>query len=309
MRLIFSVFALLVIAVTPVGADEELHLPLDAGGDRVPAYLIQVPDSVDGVLIANAAASELVHVANDASTYPVVSRRYMSVGTRGVGKQRSGDRKTPLGIYFMTEELDTRRMDPKYGAAAFVLDYPNAWDRRQAKTGHGIWLHGVHPATPVRPPLDTDGCLALPNAELLSLKPNLVMHSMPVIVARRMEWSSPERIAELRDALADAIEAWRTSLETSDLHAHLAHYHSDFVARGMGKPEWARFKAASLSANPVTHVDVDDLLLLRDPEDPTLYLARFRQTLVSGTGNVSLTKRLYWRQEDAGFRIIAEDAG
>lgn len=308
MRLISSVFAL-VLAATIAGADEEMYLLPEPGSDRVPAYLIQVPDSIDGVLIANAAASELVHVANEASSYTVLSRRYMSVGTRGVGKQRSGDRKTPLGIYFMTEELDTHRMDPKYGAAAFVLDYPNVWDRRQARTGYGIWLHGVHPATPMRPPLDTDGCLALPNAELLSLKPSLVMHSMPVIVARRMEWSSPEQIAELRDALADAVEGWRMSLEVGDLHAHLAHYHNDFAARGMSKPEWARFRAASLSTNPVTDVDVDELMLLRDPEDPTLYLARFRQTLVSDSGSVSLTKRLYWRQEDSGFLVIAEDAG
>ena len=289
-------------------ADEELRLPT-VPADQVPAYLIQVPPSIDSVLIANAASSELLRVANDTVTFPVLEKRYMSVGTRGVGKQRTGDRRTPLGVYFMTEELDTRRMDPKYGAAAFVLDYPNAWDRTQSRTGYGIWLHGVHPETPIRPPLDTDGCLALPNAELLDLKPSLALHAMPVIVTRHMQWASQDDIAELRVELNAAVEAWRASLESGDLFAHLELHHADFSARGMAKPEWARFRAASLAANPVTGVSIDDLLLLRDPEEPELYLARFRQTLTNADGAVSLTKRLYWRRDDTALKVVAEDAG
>ncbi len=309
MRPVRSLFALLASLVAASStADEELRLPVDPV-DQVSAYLIQVPESIDSVLIANAASSELLRVANDDVSFPVRERRYMSVGTRGVGKQRTGDRRTPLGVYFMTEELDTRRMDPKYGAAAFVLDYPNAWDRTRSRTGYGIWLHGVHPATPIRPPLDTDGCLALPNAELLDLKPNLTLNAMPVIVTRRMQWDSRDRIAEVRRELNAAVEAWRVSLESGDLYSHLELHHAEFTARGMDKPEWARFRAASLAANPVTAVSIDDLLLLRDPEEPELYLARFRQTLTNADGEVSLTKRLYWRRDDAGLKVIAEDAG
>ncbi|MEM9207873.1 MAG: L,D-transpeptidase family protein [Pseudomonadota bacterium] len=287
--------------------DEEMHLP-ETPADQVPAYLIQLPASVESVLIANSANSELLRVANDGA-FPVVERRYMSVGTRGVGKERSGDRKTPLGVYFMTEELDTRRLDPKYGAAAFVLDYPNAWDRIQARTGHGIWLHGVHPATPVRPPLDTDGCLALPNAELLDLKPSLALHEMPVIVTRQLQWSTRKRVADLRVALNAAVEGWRASLAAGDVYTHLRHYHPDFTARGMTKPEWARFRTASLAARPATDVTIDELMLLKDPEEPDLFLARFRQTFTREDGEVSLIKRLYWRRDSTGFRIVAEDAG
>ncbi len=309
MRPVRALFVLLAGLVTVDStADEEMHLPM-VSADQVPAYLIQVPASIDSVLIANAASSELLRVANEVASFAVLDRRYMSVGTRGVGKQRSGDRRTPLGVYFMTEELDTSRMDPKYGAAAFVLDYPNAWDRTRSRTGHGIWLHGVHPATPVRPPLDTDGCLALPNDELLDLKPNLRLHEIPVIVTRRMQWDSRDRLAEVRGELNAAVEAWRASLEAGDLYSHLELHHAEFTARGMDKPEWARFRAASLAANPVTDVEIDDLLLLRDPEEPELYLARFRQTLTNADSEVSLTKRLYWRRDDTGFKVIAEDAG
>ncbi len=58
-----------------------------------------------------------------------IDQRYMSIGENGVGKKRAWDRKTPLGIYFITEQLDTSNLDDKYGVAAYPLDYPNAWDR------------------------------------------------------------------------------------------------------------------------------------------------------------------------------------
>ena len=36
----------------------------------------------------------------------------------------------------------------KYGVAAYPLDYPNAWDRFNERTGYGIWLHGVDHKNP-----------------------------------------------------------------------------------------------------------------------------------------------------------------
>ena len=53
----------------------------------------------------------------------------------------------------------------------------------------------------------------------------------------------------------------------------------------------------------------DDVMLLRDPEERDLYVARFTQTTKSDHGSVTLRKRLYWRRGDAGWKIVTEDAG
>jgi murein L,D-transpeptidase YafK len=90
-----------------------------------------------------------------------VRQDYMSIGKGGTGKKRAGDQRTPLGIYFVTEQLDTSRLHDKYGVTAFPLDYPNAWDRRLGRTGDGIWVHGVDPEGGTRPPLDTSRVLPL----------------------------------------------------------------------------------------------------------------------------------------------------
>ena len=62
----------------------------------------------------------------------------MSIGQEGPGKQSSGDKRTPLGVYFVTEQLDTSKLHEKYGVTAFVLDYPNVWDLRSRRSGDGI---------------------------------------------------------------------------------------------------------------------------------------------------------------------------
>ena len=299
--------SLVVLAPVPdVAADSLTPGPAAA---LVPSTLIEVPETVRDVLIANAASAELVRFSRTGGGLTEADRRYMSVGRNGVGKQRAWDRKTPLGVYFLTEELDTTKLAAKYGEAAFVLDYPNAWDRLNERTGDGIWLHGVDPRTPDRPRRDTDGCLALRNEALLSLAEELVLHDTPVIVTREIQWVNPERVAAIRAALRGELERWRQSQESGDLHAYLSLYAEDFAARGMSKDQWAAFKLGAFAARDVQAIELGHVMLLRDPEAKDLYLSRFVLTTVVNNRSVTLRKRLYWRNRGNTWRIVAEDAG
>ena len=209
---------------------------------RVPAWFVALPESVSNVLIADTGASTLYRYERQGAIFTRVDSRYMSVGSLGVGKQMAWDRKTPLGVYFITHELDTSRLPAKYGVAAYPLDYPNAWDLYRKRTGDGIWLHGVDPAGGQRPALDTDGCLALPNDEILSLAAVLRPLITPVIVTRNMRWVEPAELAMTRSDLLRAIEAWRVSAERSDLVGHLGLYADSFRYRDMDKALWSEYK-------------------------------------------------------------------
>ena len=136
---------LLIFAVVPVFAGND---------DRQPAYLLEMPDSVGLVLIAETATSTLHYFGPGENGARKQGGSYMSIGQRGAGKQRAWDRKTPLGIFFITEQLDTSKLHEKYGPTAFPLDYPSIWDRLNRRSGDGIWLHGVTPNAGRRPPLD-----------------------------------------------------------------------------------------------------------------------------------------------------------
>jgi len=277
---------------------------------KLPAYLLEVPDVVADVLIADTESATMYRFSRSNGAIVAVDQRYMSIGTAGVGKQRAWDKKTPLGVYFITESLDTRKLHDKYGVAAFPLDYPNAWDRFNQRTGDGIWLHGVDKNNPERPPLDTDGCLALPNEDLLLLIDSLQPMVTPVIVAREVKWATSGEIEARRLEFRLALDQWRESFAAGDLYNYLSLYADDFQYEGLSRDEWAAFRYNVFESRKLADVTLNDVMLVADPEVPGLYLSRFTQVLMTADGAVTTNKRLYWRRSgDNHWEIISEDAG
>ena len=280
------------------------------GSERRPAYLLEVPDSVNTVLIAEADTATLHYFDDDGAGRVRSGGSYMSIGLKGAGKQRAWDKKTPLGIYFITEQLDTTKLHEKYGPTAFPLDYPNIWDRYNRRSGDGIWIHGVTPGGGRRPERDTDGCIALPNDELLALEPRLQPLSTPVVITRQIRWQSAAEVEAARAELRRGLDDWVASYAAGDLHRYLSLYADDFTYRGMDREQWAAFRTQSITNAPPREIALEDVFLLADPEDDTLYLARFRQTIAYDDRTVAIIKRLYWRRTpDGALEIVAEDNG
>ena len=277
---------------------------------QVPAFLLQLPESLETVLVAETDASTLHRFSAARGRIAIHDRRYMSIGQNGVGKTRPWDRRTPLGIYFVVERLDTSKMHERYGPVAFPLDYPNIWDRLQRRGGDGIWIHGVTPNGGRRPPRDTDGCIALPNDELLALEDQLLPTVTPVVVTREIRWTRPDEVAASRALLSAALDAWAESYRHGDLHRYLSMYASDFTYRGMNRKDWSAYRLQSFRNAPVREFALEDVLLLADPGEDGLYLARFRQSVVTDDQTTVTTKRLYWRTSANGeLQIVAEDSG
>lgn len=279
--------------------------------DPVPAWLVRLPESTPTVFIAETGSSAFHRFDRTDSGAEKIGQDYMSIGQAGIGKERSGDRRTPLGIYFVTEQLDTSRMHEKYGVTAFPLDYPNAWDRRLGRTGDGIWVHGVDARDGVRPPLDTDGCIALPNERLLDLVQNFEPNITPVLISIEMAWIEAEALAEIRNALEKAVATWAGSLRKGDMFTWLELYDETFEHWGMNKAQWSTFSADTLGKRAISDVTVSNLLLLGDPAEEGLYLSRFRLEISEGDARTVVSmRRMYWRRSESGaFRIVAEDSG
>lgn len=295
------------LAAMPAVAGEPA-IPGDS--KQLPAYLLEIPESVSDILIADTGSATMHRFVRTDEGIVEKDERYMSIGQAGVGKEKAWDRKTPLGVYFITESLDTSKLHDKYGIAAFPLDYPNAWDRFNERTGDGIWLHGVDHNNPQRPPLDTDGCLALPNDELQRLIDDLEPLVTPVIVARELEWTTEEARDELREEFRLALDLWRRSQADGDIAGYLALYADDFRYRNMDHDAWSSYRLGVFDARQLASIELDDILLVADPEVPNLYLSRFTQILGTGRGEIRTTKRLYWQRTDnRQWKIVSEDAG
>ena len=295
------------VAAAAAADDSSLVAPVDPGR---PAWLLEVPDSVTDILIAETDTATMRRFTRAGDDIIELDQRYMSIGLNGPGKERAWDRRTPLGVYFITESLDTSKLHDKYGVAAFPLDYPNAWDRFNERTGYGIWLHGVDHKDPERPPRDTDGCLALPNDEILKLAGRLEPLVTPVIVTRRMAWASQSEIDALRLEFRLALEKWRESLQSGDVLDYLSFYADDFRYRDMDRSAWSAYRMNVFDARTFDSVVVEDVMLVADPEEPGLFLSRFTQVLATADGPVRTVKRLYWRRTgDQGWQIVSEDSG
>ena len=289
-----------------------LALPLAAmAEDRVPAWLVRVPETTPTVFVAETSASALHRFDHVDGVLTKVRQDYMSIGKGGVRKEETGDQRTPLGIYFVTEQLDTTRLHEKYGVTAFPLDYPNAWDRRLGRSGDGIWVHGVDPNGGARPARDTDGCIALPNDRLLELETAFEANVTPVLIATDLAWTDVASLTQTRAQLEGAVMRWAAALEQGDMFAFLEAYDDSFEHWGMNRDEWSAFSLQTVGERPITAVTVADLLLLGDPVEDGLYLARFGLAVTEEDGRqVKSTRRMYWRRSESGaFRIVAEDSG
>ena len=277
--------------------------------DDWPPYVLQWPESTGDILIAETSTYTIhrYYRLDDGSV--AVTSKPMSIGQNGAGKKREGDLKTPYGVYFVVDRLDTTPLHPKYGSAAFPLDYPSARDRQFGRTGSGIWLHGVLPGTSTPVPRDTDGCIAITNDELDALASRIEVLSTPVIVTRVIEGATDLPSADLRDALSRGVDRWTDSLSDGRLDQLLRYYSPEFTYRGLDLDDFAALQYDEMISPDVTGISHQELFIAADPADAGVFVSRFRLIVELEDGSRrEQHKRLYWRRDPAGvLRIIAED--
>jgi murein L,D-transpeptidase YafK len=116
--------------------------------------------------------------------YQLIKTYTVATGKHQGNKQSSGDKRTPEGIYLVTAKKDGRKLPSKYGSGAFILDYPNVFDKREQKTGHGIWIHGVENEKSIENYFNTDGCVALSNKDLRELGQYVSVFDTPVLITQ-----------------------------------------------------------------------------------------------------------------------------
>lgn len=132
---------------------------------------------------------------------------YVTVGSKGAGKQREGDKRTPIGVYHVVDMISDDRLPELYGVGALPINYPNKWDKSLGKTGSGIWLHGVPRDTYIRAPRSSRGCVVLNNSAMEKL---LTEYSLPLSTPIIIVDEESSQLTFNRDSvyLVDEVRAW-----------------------------------------------------------------------------------------------------
>ena len=274
--------------------------------DRLPRYVLQLNPDQKHALVVDARRSRLYVYANDGGKPKLIADYYVTLGKNGIEKTREGDQKTPIGVYYVTANLPRKKLTDFYGAGAFPINYPNEWDRRQGRDGHGIWLHGVPSNVYSRPPRASDGCIVLANPDLVSLGRQLQIGLTPVIIADQVEWSDAKALEAERASLAAALEEWRADWQSRDTERYLAHYSSRFAAPGQDLASWSEHKRKVNAAKSWIQVGLARVSMLRYPRERDVVVVTFVQDYRSnGLSNV-IKKRQYWAKEAGAWKIIYE---
>jgi murein L,D-transpeptidase YafK len=276
--------------------------------DQIPRYLLQMRPDQKHAVVVDTKKSRLYVYANDNGRPRFVADYYMTHGKNGIDKMREGDQKTPLGVYFVTSHLPKAKLADIYGAGAYPINYPNDWDKRQGRGGHGIWLHGVPADTFARAPLASDGCVALSNADFEMMGKNIDPGRTPVIISDQIEWLSLDNWNTERQALLSAVEQWRRDWESRDTDAYLSHYARNFVGDGMNLKQWSERKRQVNASKEWIKVQLGNMDMFRYPGREEMVVITFQQDYQSSNLSNAMKKRLYWIKEGGSWKIVDEGA-
>lgn len=284
------------------------HYLAKQNAQHIPEYLWQIDPEYTHAIVVDTGKSRLYVYNNDNGKPRYVADFYVTVGKNGIGKEKEGDKRTPLGVYFTSKQLQ-RKLPDFYGSGAFPLNYPNEWDRRQGKDGHGIWLHGTPTDTYSRPPRASDGCIVLSNQDLEALKPILKDGKVPVIIARNAEMASDTQLAAQQQVLMQEIENWRKAWETQDTERYLDFYSQGFFTRTHDYARWADEKRRKQAGKTPAEITLSNISVFRYPSDQQdMAVVTFQQDYKAAHLDDRMKKRQYWVLENQRWKILYEGA-
>ncbi len=274
--------------------------------DRVPKFLLQLNPEQKHALIVDTRQSTLYVFENRNGEPHYLADYYVTIGKNGVDKFKEGDKKTPLGVYHVTNNLPRAKLADLYGSGAFPISYPNEFDKREGRGGTGIWLHGTPSDTYSRPPRASDGCVALTNEDLDAISKNLQVGVTPVIISEGVEWVKPEVVDGLRRELLAQVEGWRRDWESLDTETYLKHYAPGFTSGSQDLAAWSEQKRNVNAGKTWIKLAVERVSVFLYPGRDDLAVVAFDQNYSSSNLSNQMRKRQYWLREKSGWRILYE---
>jgi len=276
--------------------------------DQVPRYILQLLPEQKYAVVVDTGRSRLYLYHNKGGQPQYAGDYYISSGKRGSLKLRQGDQKTPIGVYHVTSSMPRKKLTDFYGSGAYPINYPNEWDKRQGRNGHGIWLHGTPSDTYSRPPRASDGCVVLTNADLDALAKHLQIGLTPVIISEQVEWLSVEEWNAERRSFLQALDQWRADWESLETVRYLEHYARGFASGGQDLQAWSRHKRQVNSGKSWITVGLSNVSLIRSPGKEEVMVVTFDQDYRSSNLSNVMKKRQYWLRDGGRWRIVYEGA-
>ncbi len=311
MRIFYIWLSVIVLPVISSGVSASQHKEVklkavashQPGRAKVPDVLISFDN--DGgpkyaVVVEKEAQQLLVYSYDD--SFKEMYRFKCSTGEVAGGKSRSGDKKTPEGVYFFTNEYKKRDLSPTYGAMAFPIDYPNFFDRFEGRKGYSIWLHGTD--KPIKP-RDSNGCIVLANNDIDRLAKYIDLNRTPIIIVDKLSYASFDDRSGIKSSIFNLLKQWNHALENGTYHEYLDCYAPEYLPDISWWTEWNKVKKIYSAFNLDLSVGMKRKSIFRHNG---IYVILFDQFVRSSGRDLHAgSKKLYLADKGGSFRIVGEE--
>jgi murein L,D-transpeptidase YafK len=270
----------------------------------VPSQFLALSPRNKHAIAVDASRSRLYLFENAATGIKLVADYYISVGKSGIEKSVEGDLRTPVGVYFITSNLNPKSLRDFYGSGALPINYPNQLDVKRGKTGGGIWLHGTPPAQFSRAPLSTDGCVVLANPDLERIIRTVEVRSTPVVIAHNLKWVAPQSLTADSKSFESVLQGWHSAKTSGDIARLTAWYTPDFTSYGKTLAEWTPALQTEIKQLGGRDIQLKDVSYLRWTDSTDTMVVTFGE-LVKGA-KTGRTKRQYWVRQGSQWKIFFE---
>ncbi len=253
-------------------------------------------------LVEKRSQSFLVLKAVDSTLF--VEKQYVcSTGKVRGDKNVVGDLKTPEGIYFIRDEKDKQYLAPIYGAGAFVLDYPNGFDKMKKKNGYGIWIHGTDEPERIQNSNDTKGCVVLENTDFNDVSQYVTIDQTPVVIVDEIYFRNQNFVEADKLEIVNFLQKWKKSWENQNIGTFIDCYSKQFHFDGMNYYAYKAYKNRLFKQYKDIAVDLYNIQIFKDDVN---YVANFYQDYSTENYKDSGIKQLYIIKENDSFKIVRE---
>jgi murein L,D-transpeptidase YafK len=270
----------------------------------IPAQFLQLSAQNKHAIAVDTSRSRLYLFENGPTGLKLIADFYVSVGKLGTEKSTEGDLRTPLGVYFITTNLDPKSLKDFYGVGALPINYPNPYDARRGKTGSGIWLHGTPATQYSRAPKATDGCIVLANPDLMRIIRTVEIRTTPVVITPSLRWVPPQGVQADSRSFVNVLHQWRAAKASGDVDRILSFYEADFSGNGRSLAEWKPVLQGELKRVKGRELQLKDLSLLRWTDTADTMVVTFGE--VAAGARTGPVKRQYWMRHGAQWKIFFE---
>lgn len=261
------------------------------GAEAGPAYAIIVEKATQSLTVYEYRHTLLLKRRFPCSTGEVPGR-----------KERSGDRKTPEGIYFFTKVFEEKDLAPIYGSRAFVMDYPNFMDRKFRRSGNNIWLHGSD--KPIKP-RDSSGCIVMNNDDLEVVTRYIQLNRTPIVVVQKLSMAPPESRLSDKESLMGFLNDWKWAMVDQDRARFSSCYSKPHGDPDVLTRAWDHIRTARQRARIPVTMSLRNVTLLKGSPG---VVAFFDQVINLGPQvKAAGTRKLFLEKHEEAWKIEGEE--